>query len=118
MVYFTVEYKRDNMYFDELVALADKFLAHNNGEYIYNDEYTDLDKLLELSEGERTGRKAELDYKTQNTILKLLKIEEESGNYVYLYDGRYIWSIRRQIFNEHIENKEIQKNYLVMEGNL
>lgn len=87
-------------------------------EYIYNDEYTDLDKLLELSEGERTGRKAELDYKTQNTILKLLKIEEESGNYVYLYDGRYIWSIRRQIFNEHLENKEIQKNYLVMEGNI
>ena len=38
MIYFTVEYKRDNMYFDELVALADKFLAHNNGEYIYNDE--------------------------------------------------------------------------------
>lgn len=38
MVYFTVEYKRDNIYFDELVALADKFLAHNNGEYIYNDE--------------------------------------------------------------------------------
>lgn len=38
MVYFTVEYKRDNMYFDELVALADKFLAHNSGEYIYNDE--------------------------------------------------------------------------------
>ena len=61
---------------------------------------------------------AELDYKTQNTILKLLKIEEESGNYVYHYDGRYIWSIRRQIFNEHLENKEIQKNYLVMEGNL
>ena len=38
MIYFTVEYKRDNMYFDELVALADKFLAHINGEYIYNDE--------------------------------------------------------------------------------
>ena len=38
MIQFTIEYNRENVYFDELVALADKFLAHNGGEYIYNDE--------------------------------------------------------------------------------
>ena len=38
MIYFTMKYERENMYFDELVALADKFLAHNSEEYIYNNE--------------------------------------------------------------------------------
>lgn len=38
MIYFTMKYERENMYFDELVALADKFLAHNSKEYIYNNE--------------------------------------------------------------------------------
>lgn len=87
-------------------------------EYIYDDEYTALDKLTELAELEKSARKAYIDYKTQNSILKLLMIEEESGSYVYLYDGRYIWSIRRGIFDEHMENIYIQKNYLLMEGNL
>lgn len=87
-------------------------------EYIYDDEYTDLDKISELPEHERTARKADIDYRTQNCILKLLMIEEASGNYVYLYDGRYIWCVRSEIFNEHLENDEIQKNYLFMEENL
>ena len=38
MIYFTMKYERENMYFDELVVLADKFLAHNSEEYIYNNE--------------------------------------------------------------------------------
>lgn len=38
MVYFTKEYDENMEDYDELVALADKFLAHNNGKYIYNED--------------------------------------------------------------------------------
>ena len=38
MVYFTKEYDENIEGYDELVALADKFLAHNDGEYIYNED--------------------------------------------------------------------------------
>lgn len=38
MVYFTKEYDENMEDYDELVALADKFLAHNDGEYIYNED--------------------------------------------------------------------------------
>jgi hypothetical protein len=38
MVYFTKKYDENMESYDGLVALADKFLAHNDGEYIYNED--------------------------------------------------------------------------------
>ena len=38
MIYFTKEYDESMEGYDELVALADKFLAHNDGEYVYNED--------------------------------------------------------------------------------
>ena len=38
MVYFTKKYDENMESYDGLVALTDKFLAHNDGEYIYNED--------------------------------------------------------------------------------
>lgn len=38
MVYFTKKYDENMESYDGLVALADKFLAHNDGKYIYNED--------------------------------------------------------------------------------
>lgn len=87
-------------------------------EYMVNEEYYKYQNTEQVRTPDMEAEMNKIFFQSNFCYVKMLLIYEESGSYVYLTNGEFFWSIRREMFDKHINPPPgwaSEKNYMILE---
>ena len=88
-------------------------------EYMVNEEYYKYQNTDQVNTPAMKTEMNRVFFNSNFCYINMFLIYEQSDSYVYLTNGEFFWSIRRDMFDKHINPPPgwaSEKNYILLEG--